>query len=183
MFFSFFTINVSVIQAVPRVIMSPTEFKMQPTIHLQSNAGYERGQYPGSLCKCIVGCIFNFMGLIITREIPCIYQILISPPYISLIFDLRFFLYLVNNNYLFISFLHVFIVFSLIIVLFAFLYFFISFLSIFFLPHSLFSIYDFVVAHYYLLLLLCFDISSSNLIFSVIFSANNFFPSIKIGSS
>jgi hypothetical protein len=104
MFFSFFTINVSVIQAIPRVIMSPTEFKMQPTIHLQSNAGYERGQYPDSLCKCIVGCIFNFMGLIITREIPCIYQILISPPYISLIFDLRFFLYLVNNNYLFISF-------------------------------------------------------------------------------
>jgi hypothetical protein len=27
--------------------------------------------YPGLLCKCIVGCIFNSVGLITTREIPC----------------------------------------------------------------------------------------------------------------
>jgi hypothetical protein len=25
-----------------------------------------------TLCKCIVGCIFNSVGIIITREIPCI---------------------------------------------------------------------------------------------------------------
>jgi hypothetical protein len=52
--------------------MSPMELKMQPTIHWQSKAGYERGQYTGLLCKCIVGCIFNFVGLITTCEIPCI---------------------------------------------------------------------------------------------------------------
>jgi hypothetical protein len=26
--------------------MSPTEFKMQPTIHLERKAGYGRGEYP-----------------------------------------------------------------------------------------------------------------------------------------
>jgi hypothetical protein len=45
---------------------------MQPTIHLRSKPGYGRGKYPGLLCKCIVGCIFNSVGFIITREIPCI---------------------------------------------------------------------------------------------------------------
>jgi hypothetical protein len=51
--------------------MSPTELKMQPTIHVQkepdiliSVARFFR--------KCSVGCIFNSVGLIITREIPCI---------------------------------------------------------------------------------------------------------------
>jgi hypothetical protein len=32
---------------------------MQPTIHLQNRPGYYRRPYPGLLCKCIVGCIFN----------------------------------------------------------------------------------------------------------------------------
>jgi hypothetical protein len=51
--------------------MSPTELKMQPTIHfikklaiLMSIASFFR--------KCSVGCIFNYVGLITTREIPCI---------------------------------------------------------------------------------------------------------------
>jgi hypothetical protein len=50
--------------------MSPTEFKMQRTIHFRkkldiliSIASFFR--------KCIVGCIFNSVGLIITREMPC----------------------------------------------------------------------------------------------------------------
>jgi hypothetical protein len=44
---------------------------MQPTIHLQSKFGYYRRPYPDLLCKCIVGCIFNSVRLIIiTREIP-----------------------------------------------------------------------------------------------------------------
>jgi hypothetical protein len=41
--------------------MSPKELKMQPTTHLQ-------GKYLGLPCKCIVGCIFNSVGLITTRE-------------------------------------------------------------------------------------------------------------------
>jgi hypothetical protein len=45
--------------------MSQTELKMQPTIHLQSKA-----EYTGLQCKCIVGCIFNSVGLITTRKIP-----------------------------------------------------------------------------------------------------------------
>jgi hypothetical protein len=44
---------------------------MQPTIHRQSNPEYCLRQYPALLGKCIVGCIFNSVGLIITREIPC----------------------------------------------------------------------------------------------------------------
>jgi hypothetical protein len=54
------------------MIMTPTELKMQPTIHLQSKSGPGRGQNPGLQCQCIVGCIFNSVGLIITREILCI---------------------------------------------------------------------------------------------------------------
>jgi hypothetical protein len=38
--------------------MSPTELKMQPTIHLEGQAGYARSQYPALRSKCIVGCIF-----------------------------------------------------------------------------------------------------------------------------
>jgi hypothetical protein len=60
------------IQSISRVIMSPTELKMQPTIHLQSKPGYGRGEFPGLLCKCIMGCIFNSVGLIIIRKIPCV---------------------------------------------------------------------------------------------------------------
>jgi hypothetical protein len=50
--------------------MSSTELKMQPTIHLERAAGYGRGKYPALRSKCIVGCIFNSVRLIITRESP-----------------------------------------------------------------------------------------------------------------
>jgi hypothetical protein len=60
------------IQSILRVVMSQTELKMQPTIHWQRKPGYFSRPYPGLLCKGIVGCIFNSVGLIITREIPCI---------------------------------------------------------------------------------------------------------------
>jgi hypothetical protein len=53
------------VEKIYRVIMSPTELKMQPTIHLQSKPGY--CPYPALLWKCIVGCIVNS----VTREIPC----------------------------------------------------------------------------------------------------------------
>jgi hypothetical protein len=63
------------IQGITRVM---TELKMQPTIHLQSKPGFGRGKYPGLLCKCIVGCISNSVGFIITCEIPCM-----KPPVIN----------------------------------------------------------------------------------------------------
>jgi hypothetical protein len=47
--------------------MSPTELKMQPTIHLERKAGYRRGKYPALPSKCIVGCIFNSVGVTITH--------------------------------------------------------------------------------------------------------------------
>jgi hypothetical protein len=60
------------IQDYSRVIMSPTELKMQPTIHFRkkldiliSIANFFR--------KCSVGYIFNYVGLLITRELPCIF--------------------------------------------------------------------------------------------------------------
>jgi hypothetical protein len=81
--------------------MSSTELKMQPTIHLEDKSGclphpypawiggienathntfgtqkphteYGRGKYPDLPSKCIVGCILKSVGLIITRESPCI---------------------------------------------------------------------------------------------------------------
>jgi hypothetical protein len=55
--------------------MSPTELKMYPTIQLEGKIGYGHGKYPALASKCIVGCIFNSVGLIITREIPCIYLV------------------------------------------------------------------------------------------------------------
>jgi hypothetical protein len=51
--------------------MNPTELKMQPTIHLEGKAGYGRGKYPALPSQCIVGCIFNSIGLIINRTSPC----------------------------------------------------------------------------------------------------------------
>jgi hypothetical protein len=59
------------IQGYSRVIMSPTQLKMQPTIHFRkkldiliSIASFFR--------KCSVDCIFNsVVGFIITRELPC----------------------------------------------------------------------------------------------------------------
>jgi hypothetical protein len=46
------------IQGDSRVVMSRTELKMQPTIHLEGKAGYLPHPYPGLRSKCIVGCIF-----------------------------------------------------------------------------------------------------------------------------
>jgi hypothetical protein len=54
------------IKGISRVLMSPTELKVQLTIYLQSKPGY----CSALLCKCIVGCIFNSAGLIFTRELP-----------------------------------------------------------------------------------------------------------------
>jgi hypothetical protein len=34
---------------------------------------YGRGQYPGLQSQCIVGYIFNSVGLIITRKTPTLY--------------------------------------------------------------------------------------------------------------
>jgi hypothetical protein len=62
------------IQGDSRVIMSPTELKVQPAIHLERKTRYGRGKYPALPSKCIVGCIFNSVGLIITRELPCNYK-------------------------------------------------------------------------------------------------------------
>jgi hypothetical protein len=47
------------------------ELKMQPTIHWEGKAGYLPRPYPALPSKCIVGCIFNSVGFIITRKIPC----------------------------------------------------------------------------------------------------------------
>jgi hypothetical protein len=45
---------------------------MQPTIHLEGEAVCLPRPYPALRSKCIAGCIFNSVGLIITRESPCI---------------------------------------------------------------------------------------------------------------
>jgi hypothetical protein len=45
---------------------------MQPTIHLEGKGGYLPRPYPPLCTKCIVGCIFNSVWLIITRESLCI---------------------------------------------------------------------------------------------------------------
>jgi hypothetical protein len=57
--------------------MSPTELKMQHTIHLEAKAGHQLRPYEALRSKCIVGCIFYSVGLIITCEIPCIILFLI----------------------------------------------------------------------------------------------------------
>jgi hypothetical protein len=46
----------------------PDELKMQPTIHLEGKTGYLPRIYPALRSKCIVGCIFNSVGSIITLE-------------------------------------------------------------------------------------------------------------------
>jgi hypothetical protein len=46
--------------------------RVQPTLHRQSDPEYCLRQYPALLGRCIVGCIFGSVGLIVTREIPCI---------------------------------------------------------------------------------------------------------------
>jgi hypothetical protein len=60
--------------------MSPTELKMQPTIHLQSKPGDYPPPNPALLSKCIVGCIFSSVGLIITGEISCTFESIIHVP-------------------------------------------------------------------------------------------------------
>jgi hypothetical protein len=50
----------------------PHGIKMQPTIHLARKTGFGGGKNPALPAKCIVGCIFNSVGLIITRESPCL---------------------------------------------------------------------------------------------------------------
>jgi hypothetical protein len=52
--------------------MSPIKLKMQPTIHLEGEAGYLSRPYPALRSKCIVGCPFTSVGPIITRKSPCI---------------------------------------------------------------------------------------------------------------
>jgi hypothetical protein len=47
--------------------MRPTELKMQPTIHLQSKPCYYPRRHPDLVWKCIVGSIFNSVGLIIVK--------------------------------------------------------------------------------------------------------------------
>jgi hypothetical protein len=55
----------SIIQGDSWMIMNTTELRMQPTIQLD-----------GALrSKCIVGCIFNSVGVIISYESPCIQMI------------------------------------------------------------------------------------------------------------
>jgi hypothetical protein len=55
-------------------VMSPTEFKMQPTIHFQKKVGYFRvNMHFFFFWKCIVVCIFNSIRLIIiTLQMSCI---------------------------------------------------------------------------------------------------------------
>jgi hypothetical protein len=40
------------------VIMSPTDLKMQPTIHLERKARCRRGKNQALPSKCIMGCVF-----------------------------------------------------------------------------------------------------------------------------
>jgi hypothetical protein len=54
------------IQGDSRTRMSPTELKMQLTIHLERKAGYLPSLYSALRFKCVVGSV----GLIITRESP-----------------------------------------------------------------------------------------------------------------
>jgi hypothetical protein len=63
--------------------MSPTELKIQPTIHLQSKAVFGSGLYSSLLRKCIVGCILNSVWLIVTREISCRYIFLSNTVFIE----------------------------------------------------------------------------------------------------
>jgi hypothetical protein len=53
--------------------MSPTELKMQPTIHCRKKMDIFLNFIANFFQKCSVGCIFNSVGLIITRELPCIF--------------------------------------------------------------------------------------------------------------
>jgi hypothetical protein len=56
------------------MIMSPTELKMQPTIHLQSKPGYGRGKIQVNFASVLWVAILNCDGRIITCEILCILE-------------------------------------------------------------------------------------------------------------
>jgi hypothetical protein len=58
--------------------MSPKELNMQPTIHLERKAGHLPRPPPALRSKCIVGCIFNSVGLITTDKSPCIFFIAVG---------------------------------------------------------------------------------------------------------
>jgi hypothetical protein len=51
--------------------MSPMELEMQPTLHFRKKLAIEI-KISSFFQKCIVGCICNSVGLIVTREIPSI---------------------------------------------------------------------------------------------------------------
>jgi hypothetical protein len=58
--------------------MGPTELKIQATLlHFRKKLATEI-KMSGFFRKCIVGCIFYSVGLIITREYPCIQTILLQ---------------------------------------------------------------------------------------------------------
>jgi hypothetical protein len=48
------------------------EKKAKSNIQVIQEYGYGHGKYLGLPFKCIVGCIFNSVGFIITHESPCI---------------------------------------------------------------------------------------------------------------
>jgi hypothetical protein len=49
---------------------------MQPTIHFRKKLDILISSIACFFRKCIVGCIFNSVGLIFTREIPCIQDVI-----------------------------------------------------------------------------------------------------------
>jgi hypothetical protein len=49
--------------------MSPTDLKMQPTLHFRKKLAIEI-KISSFFRKCIVGCILNYVRLIITCENP-----------------------------------------------------------------------------------------------------------------
>jgi hypothetical protein len=82
---------------ISRIIMSQTKLKMQPTIHLLNKTWILSASCPGSLCKCIVGCIFNSVRLVIIRKILCI-LVIIHPTYLLLVINKNVFHYTMRND-------------------------------------------------------------------------------------
>jgi hypothetical protein len=59
-------------QGNSRVIKSPTEPKIQPTIHLEGKYGYLTTSLSRFTLQMYCGLHCQFRGLIITRASPCI---------------------------------------------------------------------------------------------------------------
>jgi hypothetical protein len=57
----------------PEENIQAEELKMQPAIHFESKAGFLPRSNPALRSECIVGCIFNSGGLIITHESPLVF--------------------------------------------------------------------------------------------------------------